>query len=147
MRFSKFANLINASAIHNHKTVLRYFRSLAHRALAPAASAGLFSPQQPTELPQSLCLPPKLVVPPAAHRALCYSMEIYRNREKRNSVIPFSFRCTSFRKKCGLPRQGLFSHHQPTEPPHGLCPVKACFPSISPQSTLLLNAICQSREK
>ena len=146
MRFSKFANLINASAIHNHKTVLRYFRSLAHRALAPAASAGLFSPQQPTELPQSLCLPPKLVVPPAAHRALCYSMEIYRNREKRNSVILFSFRCTSFRKKCGLPRQGLFSHHQPTEPPHGLCPVKACFPSISPQSTLLFNAICQSRE-
>jgi hypothetical protein len=115
MRFSKIANLINASAIHNHKTVLGYFRSLAHRALAPSASAWLFSPQQPTELPQSLCLPPKLVVSPAAHRALCYSMEVYRNREKRNSVIPFSFRCTSFRK-------------------NAVCPVRVCLATISPQS-------------
>ena len=46
-----------------------------------------------------------------------------------------------------LPRQGLLSPHQPTEPPHGLCPVKACFLPISPQSTLLFNVIYQNREK
>ena len=46
-----------------------------------------------------------------------------------------------------LPRQGLFSPHQPTELPHGLCPVRACFPLISPQSTLSFNVIYQNREK
>ena len=31
-----------------------------------------------------------------------------------------------------LARQGLFSPHQPTETPHGLCPARACFPSHQP---------------
>ena len=46
-----------------------------------------------------------------------------------------------------LPCQGLFSPHHPTEPPHGLYPIKTYFLPISPQSTLLFNVIYQNREK
>ena len=35
-----------------------------------------------------------------------------------------------------LPRQGFFSAHQPTEPPHGLRPIRACFPPPSAHRTL-----------
>ena len=35
-----------------------------------------------------------------------------------------------------LPRQGLFSAHQPTEPPHGLRPIRACFPPPSAHRAL-----------
>ena len=46
-----------------------------------------------------------------------------------------------------MPRQGLFSPQQPTEPQQSLCPVRACFPPSSPQSTLLFNGIYKNREK
>ena len=59
----------------------------------------------------------------------------------------FSVSGTSCQQKVRFAPSGFVRPPSTTEHPHGLCPVKACFPHISPQSTLLFNAIFQSREK
>ena len=94
MRFSKIANLVNAPAIHNQKIVVRTFQipPAAHRAhtepLRQQPRQGLFSPQQPTEPPQSLC-PDRGCFSPAAHRALCYPMVYIKTVKKTEIGYPF----------------------------------------------------------
>ena len=115
MRFSKIANLINASAIHDHKIVLRYFRSLAHRALAPAASAGLFSPQQPQ----------------SSHRVFAPRQNLLSLQQPtEHFVIQWEYIKTVKHEI----RLSLFHLAAPRSEKNAVCPVRVCLATINPQS-------------
>ena len=140
--------MINASAIHDHKLVLRYFRSLAHRALAPAASAGLFSPQQPQSSHRVFAPRQNLLSlqQPTEHFVIQWEYIKTVKHEIRLSL--FHLAAPRSEKNAVCPVRVCLATINPQSPQMGfVCPVKACFPPTSPQSTLSFNAIFQGREK
>ena len=129
--------MINASAIHDHKLVLRYFRSLAHRALAPAASAGLFSPQQPQSSHRVFAPRQNLLSlqQPTEHFVIQWEYIKTVKHEIRLSL--FHLAAPRSEKNAVCPVRVCLATINPQSPQMGfVCPVKACFPPTSPQSTL-----------
>ena len=90
MRFSKIANLANAPAIHNLKMVLKTFQIPSTQSLCSSSLVRACFPSSSQQSPHTVFASSEPVLPPAAHRALCYfQCYISKRRKKRKFVIVF----------------------------------------------------------